>query len=75
MRKYKKTSTKAKGSLTLEAALVVPIFIYAILAFIYFLQIINIQEAIQHALTETGLESVRYAYVYDYIKEFDNKYS
>jgi hypothetical protein len=73
MGKYKKTSTKAKGSLTLEAALVVPIFIYAILAFIYFLQIINIQEAIQHALNETGLESVRYAYVYDYIKEFDNK--
>lgn len=73
MGRYNKTRTKAKGSLTLEAALVVPMFIYAIIAFIYFLQIINIQEAIQHAISETGLETVRYAYVYEYLRDFNNK--
>lgn len=68
---YKKTRKAAHGSLTVEAALVLPIFIYAIVAFIYFLQIIYIQEVLQNAITETGFFSAKYAYVYDYILNYE----
>ncbi|MGB8452708.1 MAG: TadE family protein [Anaerocolumna sp.] len=59
-----------RGSLTIEAALVLPVFIYIIIAFVYFLQIIGIQENLQNAITETGFFAAKYAYVYDYINEY-----
>lgn len=64
-------TTKIPGSLTVETALVLPIFMYAIIAFIYFLQIIGIHEDIQCAITETGYYTAKYAYVYDYILHYD----
>ncbi len=48
-----------------------PVFIYAMIAFVYFLQIIGIQEKLQKAITETGLYTAKYAYVYDYIMEYE----
>jgi hypothetical protein len=62
--------TKIPGSLTIETALVLPIFMYAIITFIYFLQIIGIYEDIQYAITETGYYTAKYAYVYDYILHY-----
>lgn len=57
----------------MEAALVLPIFIYAILAIIYFLQILWLQENLQNGITETGYFAAKYAYVYDYIQGYDGK--
>lgn len=69
---------KTQGSLTVEAALVLPVFIYAVIAFVYFLQIIGLQENLQNAITETGYFAAKYAYVYDYLLNYkdtepDNK--
>jgi Flp pilus assembly protein TadG len=64
--KQHKKNLSTKGILTVEAALVLPIFIYAIVAFIYFFQLIYLQEILQNAITETGLYSAKYAHLYDY---------
>ncbi len=71
--KRNKKITVIHGSLTVEAALVLPIFIYIMIAFIYFLQIIRLQESLQNAITETGLFSAKYAYVYDYVTEYEKE--
>lgn len=65
------TVRRVKASFTLEAALVLPIFIYAMLAFIYFLQIFLLQEYLQNAITETGYFSAKYAYIYEYLLNYD----
>lgn len=59
-----------KGSLTVEAALVFPIFLFAITAILYFIQIINIQERLQQGITQMALDTSKYAYVYQYVKEY-----
>ncbi len=56
---------KLRGSLTLEAALVLPVFIFTILAFIYLLQVLILHNDIQEAITEIGLDSAKYGYVYE----------
>ena len=70
---YSKKNKELKGLLTVEAALVLPIFIYAILAIIYFLQILWLQENLQNGITETGYFAAKYAYVYDYIQGYEGK--
>lgn len=70
---YNKKNKDIKGLLTVEAALVLPIFVYAILAIIYFLQILWLQENLQNGITETGYYVAKYAYVYDYIKDYEDK--
>ena len=55
---------RCQGSLTVEAALVFPIFIFAIIGFLSLFQIMLIQGRVQWALMETSLEASRYAYVY-----------
>lgn len=57
-----------KGSLTVEAALVIPVFVYTVIFFLYFINIIIVQENIQFTITEVGKYAAKYAYVYDYIK-------
>lgn len=59
-----KTASKA-GSLTIEAALVTPLFLYFIIAFLYFIQIFILQEQIQSAITRIGLNLAKTAYVYE----------
>jgi hypothetical protein len=53
-----------RASLTVEAALVLPLFIYFMLAFLYFLQILTVQERIQATITQIGMSYAKAAYVY-----------
>lgn len=55
---------RINASLTVEASLVLPLFLFFIMSFLYFIQIISLQEVIQKALTETGLSMARTAYIY-----------
>ncbi len=52
------------ASLTVEAALVVPLFYYFMLAFLYFIQIFTLQEQIQADITEMGMSISKNAYFY-----------
>lgn len=56
---------KLKGILTIEAALILPIFMMIFVTVLYFARIMIIQEQIQRVLTSTGLTISRTAYVYD----------
>ena len=63
---WHKTIRKRKieeASLTVEAALALPIFLYFVLAFLYFIQIFTVQEQIQAAITKMGLKLSKAAYV------------
>lgn len=59
-----KQAKSIKASLTVEASLVLPIFLFFYMIFIYFIQIFIIQEVLQEALTEAGLSMSRAAYIY-----------
>lgn len=52
----------SKGSITLEAALVVPIFFFAILGLSFVLEMMAIQTTIHHALHNVGKELAQEAY-------------
>ncbi len=65
MRKLLWTERSKEGSITVEAAFVVPLFLYFILAFLYFIQIYMLQEYIQSAITGMGLDFAKTAYVYE----------
>lgn len=52
-----------EGSLTVEAALVLPIFFFGVLFFLYFFQILFLQDCIQSGITETGKFFSRYGYL------------
>lgn len=53
------------ASATLEAALVMPLFIYGVMAVMYVLQMVGIQIHIQEALYNTGRELAKAAYAAD----------
>jgi hypothetical protein len=59
------TKKMEEGSLTVEAAFVLPLFLYFILAFLYFIQIFMVQEYIQQAITRMSLDFAKTAYVYE----------
>ncbi len=61
----KRSCVTEKASLTVEAALVMPFTIYFFLAFLYFIQIVTIQERLQAALTTMGLSMAKYSFVFD----------
>ena len=52
-----------KALLTVEAALVLPIFLYFMMALLYFIQVFTVQEQIQAAITKMGLNLAKTAYV------------
>jgi hypothetical protein len=56
-------SAFVNGSLTIEAAFVMPIFLCCILSFFWFFQIINTAGAVNAALKEDGKKLALYAYV------------
>lgn len=49
-----------KASLTVEASLVLPMFIFAVLFFLYFFQFLYLQDSVQSAMTEAGRFLSRY---------------
>lgn len=64
---------RGKGSLTIEAALVLPLFTFFIVVFLYFIQLFMVQEYIQRVITKTGLSLAKTAYVYnDFRSILDN---
>lgn len=58
---------RIKGSLTLEAAFVIPVFIIAIMAFIMLIHIVYVQMSIQSALNYTAYELQSKGVVYEYL--------
>jgi len=58
-----KKNQKVKGSLTVEAALVVPIFLFFILIFLYFFQISYLHLKINSAMTQVALYCSKQAYL------------
>ncbi len=53
-----------KASLSVEAAFVLPIFLYFMIAFLYYIQLFTVQEQIQAAITKMGLNLSKTAYVF-----------
>lgn len=53
---------KMKGSITVEAVFVLPVFLFGILGFMYFLQILSLQTSIQSALKDTANTGSLYGY-------------
>lgn len=63
--KRKRITSDTRASLTVEAALVLPIFLFFFLTFLYFIQIFTVQEHIQEVITKKGLSAAKTAYIYD----------
>lgn len=62
---YTPTGTGKKASLTVEAAMVFPIFLFAMFLLIYSIKIVELQSKIQYALNETATEMAGYAVVHN----------
>lgn len=62
-------SSKWRGSITVEAALVMPIFMFALIAFLYFFQLFTLQEQIQESITRVSKQASQYGYVYQYLQD------
>ena len=56
-----------KGSMTVEAAIVLPLFMFFFLNLLWMMEIFNLQSTLQMALRECGSELCLYAYAYDRI--------
>ncbi|HCA70260.1 MAG TPA: hypothetical protein DEP17_07655, partial [Lachnospiraceae bacterium] len=54
-----------EASLTVEASLSLPLFLFFLFIFLYFIQIFIIQEHIQSAITRMGLDMAKLSYIYD----------
>jgi hypothetical protein len=53
-----------KGSVTVEASIVLPIFISLIICIAFFIKLVYIQEIMQHAIDQTASEMASQAYIY-----------
>ncbi|TAH73877.1 MAG: hypothetical protein EWM47_02085 [Anaerolineaceae bacterium] len=63
---------RIRASLTVEASLVLPLFLLFFISFIYFIQIITLQEVLQRAMTESGLSMARAVYVYSDFRDVED---
>lgn len=61
----RKKTCEQRASLTVEAALVMPIFLYFMIAFLYIIQIFSLKEHIQSEITKMGLNWSKTAYFYE----------
>ncbi len=57
------------GSITVEAAIAVPIFICVFVSIIFLIKIVYVHEIIQHAITEVADEVASYSYIYHITKD------
>ena len=57
-------SKNLNASFTVEASLVLPLFLFFFIIFLYLIQIITLQEQLQRAITDTGLSMAKAAYFY-----------
>lgn len=60
------------GSMTVEAAVILPFFLMAILSFLSFIEIIQLQNGITMALRDAGMPMGVYGYAYDYVQKGGN---
>lgn len=67
LKKNRSGRREKEASLTVEAALILPVFLYFVLSFLYFIQIFTLQEQIQSAITRMGMKLSKAAYV---VKDF-----
>lgn len=68
-----KSCFKQRASLTIEAALILPVFLYFMIIFLYYIQIFTVQEQIQAAITKMGLNLSKSAYVMKDFPDLDDK--
>lgn len=60
-------TTSCSGSFTVEAALVLPIMLFVLCGFIYFLVVLNMQTALYEELIDSARKVSRYAFTYEEI--------
>jgi len=56
--------TRVKGSVTVEAAIVLPVFLCIIISIIFLIKVVYTHEIIQHAIDETANEMASASYLY-----------
>lgn len=57
--------TSLRGSLTVEASFVLPLFLLAMISFLFFIELIRTERQVQDAMTRTGMAMAQYAYETD----------
>lgn len=67
-----KLNKKNNGSITVETSIVLPIFVFAIFAFIFLLQVLYVQQEIQSGLQQVARYCEKLGYVYDYIENYED---
>lgn len=67
MSNKKHRSTKITGSMTVEASIILPLFLFFFLSLYSLMEILRIQSDVFIALRETGKEMCAYGYMYDKI--------
>jgi hypothetical protein len=55
---------KCKGSVTVEAAIVLPIFISVVLTIVFIIKLVYLHEVIQHSINEAANQMAEYSYFY-----------
>lgn len=63
-----KQRKKVAASVTVEAALIMPIFMFVMVGFLFFFQIFKLQEDIQESITRVSKVASQYGYVYEYLQ-------
>lgn len=63
-----KQTKKVAASVTVEAALIMPIFMFVMVGFLFFFQIFKLQEDIQESITRVSKVASQYGYVYEYLQ-------
>ena len=66
---FKKSGACLSASATVEAAFVIPVFIYGVMTVLYLLQMVGTQIRVQEALYNEGRRLARYAYLEDCLEE------
>lgn len=71
MKKTGKSRIKGRlgASLTVEASLILPVLVFAIAGLLFFIQIFNVEQRVQFALTQTAWEASEYGFVFKDLSE------